>query len=106
MCRICFKRPGNVAYHLIPKQRGHGVRWLVENGVLACSQCNFGEMINRASYRDKHIFLFGKDRVEGIEKVASESVGMKVDRFSVFSALSLELKKIGIEFVAGMAPER
>lgn len=69
-CRICTLEYGEVAYHLIPKQRGDAVRWLPENGVLACSSCNYGEMVRRADYRDKHVKLFGKELIEGLEEKA------------------------------------
>lgn len=67
LCRICGRRPGAVAYHLVPKQRGNAVRWLLENGVLACSPCNYAEHMNRSLYRDKHVALFGKEFIESIE---------------------------------------
>lgn len=70
MCRICGKAGGAIAYHIVPKQRGDAVRWLKENGVLACTGCNYGEVMRRADYRDKHVALFGRELVEGIEEKA------------------------------------
>lgn len=68
LCRICGKRPIEVGYHIVPKQMGYGVRWLIENGCAACSPCNWGEHKNRALYRKKHIRIFGRERVEAIEE--------------------------------------
>lgn len=70
MCRICGNREGSVAYHIVPKQRGDAVRWRLDNGVLACSACNYAEQMNRSLYRDKHVKLFGKSHVEKIEAAA------------------------------------
>lgn len=92
ICRICGQRPGTVAYHIVTKQRGHSIRWMLTNGVLACAPCNLGEMMNRALYRDKHIALFGAGIVEGIEAIARARVA--VDLFFVESALKAEIQSI------------
>lgn len=61
---------GQVAYHLIPQQRGDAARFLEENVVWACRDANYGERMNRSLYRQKHIDLFGKERIERIESLA------------------------------------
>lgn len=78
MCRICGYREGTVAYHIIPRQHGKAVRWDIENGVLACSPCNFGEMVNRALFRDKHIRLFGEGVIKGLEFRARDGRGKQI----------------------------
>ena len=87
MCRICGNRPWVVAYHIVPKQRGNAVRWVLSNIVLACTNCNYGEMRNRSLYRDKHIVIFGKEYVERIEQVARDGNGKQVDKFAVLAEL-------------------
>lgn len=72
VCRVCGRSPGEVAYHIVPKQRGDAVRWLPENGVLACAACNMGEMLNRSLYRERHKRLFGAGLVEWLEAKAAE----------------------------------
>lgn len=69
-CRICSVRPIEVGYHIVPKQTGDAVRWLIENGCGACAPCNFGEHKNRSLYRKKHVRLFGREFVEKIEDKA------------------------------------
>ena len=59
---------GKVAYHIAPKMMGKAVRWLVSNGVLACSACNDGERKNRALYRRHHEELFGKAFVDSLHE--------------------------------------
>ncbi len=63
LCRICVCRPATLAYHIVPKQRGHSIRWDLEDGVGGCSTCNYGEVSNRSLYRDRHILLFGRQFV-------------------------------------------
>jgi len=92
MCRICGKREGNVAYHLIPQQRGDATKFLKENMVLACRGCNYGEYKNRSLYRDKHILIFGKEHIENLERIAS--IGKKFSRD--------ELKSIEEDMLARM----
>lgn len=69
-----FKRigfhAGQVAYHLIPQMRGDAARFLQINIVWACSDANQGERLNRSLYREKHIKVFGLDRILKIEEVA------------------------------------
>lgn len=67
VCAICGERPIEVAYHIVPKQRGDSVRWDLENGCGACSRCNRGEQLNRSLYRDKHLVIFGRELIERIE---------------------------------------
>ena len=69
-CLVCKTRPAELGYHLVPKQRGYAVRWDLDNGVAGCSVCNMGEMMNRSLYRQKHVELFGKDRIEFLEAKA------------------------------------
>ena len=94
VCRICRWRRGTTAYHIVPKQRGHSIRWLLENGVLSCAPCNGGEVWNRSLYRDKHISLFGKDFVERIEAKSRAGQGFPVDRWAVHLILTQELKRL------------
>lgn len=61
---------GEVAYHLIPQKRGDAARFLRENVVWACHAANFGEVNNRDLYREKHITIFGQERIEGIEAIS------------------------------------
>lgn len=70
LCRICQKRMGILAYHLVPQQRGDAARFIEANVVWACGPCNFGEMMNRSLYREKHIIIFGKERIERLEEIA------------------------------------
>lgn len=74
MCRICMAAPAQVAYHIVPKQRGYAIRWDLENGCGACSPCNGAEMMNRSLYREKHILLFTRQFVEKIESRANAMV--------------------------------
>lgn len=76
-CVICRVRPADVAYHIVPKQRGHHVRWLLENGCASCSDCNFGEVMNRSMYRSKHISIFGRDLVERIEDMPRKKFSLQ-----------------------------
>lgn len=69
-CRIFKDRPGEVGYHLVPQQRGDAARFLPENVVWASAAANDGERLNRSLYREKHVAIFGKNRVEAIEAVA------------------------------------
>lgn len=59
-----------MGYHIIPQQRGDAARFIPENVVWACAAANYGEVMNRSLYREKHIAIFGRDRVERIEKTA------------------------------------
>lgn len=83
LCRICAIRYADTAYHIVPKQRGNAIRWLLENGTFSCTPCNFGEQMNRSLYRDKHIVIFGKDRVEAIELIARQANGQQPDKWAV-----------------------
>lgn len=74
LCRICGKRPIEVAYHLVPQQRGDATRYREDNVVGACCGCNYGEVRNRSLYREKHIDLFTRDHIERLEKIAREAV--------------------------------
>lgn len=75
-CRLGAECPektqhfGTLAYHIVPAQRGDSARFIPENVVWACRQSNYGEVMNRSLYRDKHIAIFGKDRIERIEAIA------------------------------------
>src|SRR3990167_3214785 len=78
MCRICGKKPYKVGYHLVPKKKGDAVRWDPANLVAACTQCNYGESMNREIYRDKHIALFG-DAFLAIEEKSRQIVKFSMD---------------------------
>lgn len=67
LCRICKVQPATLGYHIVPKQRGDSVRWLLENGCAARFACNGAEVMNRSLYRDKHVQIFGRELVERIE---------------------------------------
>lgn len=72
-CRIHQKEgfhSGEVPYHLIPQQRGDAARFIEENVVWACRNANYGEMMNRSLYDQKHIDLFGKERIDRIKAIA------------------------------------
>lgn len=79
-CRICRKRPIECAYHLVPKQRGLSIYYNLDNLVGACAACNFGEHLNRSLYRDKHIVLFGKERIERLEAEAAVKIKLTRDQ--------------------------
>lgn len=64
------KHHGEVAYHIVPQQRGDAARFIPENVVWACAAGNFGEKMNRSLFRDKHIGRWGKDLVERLEAIA------------------------------------
>ncbi len=67
LCRICGIRPGDTAYHLVPRQRGWPIACDLENGVLSCGPCNNSERNNRSLFQDvKHPAIFG---VEFIAKL-------------------------------------
>lgn len=71
-CPVKVPHPGTLAYHLVPAQRGDATRFIPENVVWACSSANYGEVMNRSLYRQKHVDLFGKDLIEGLELKARE----------------------------------
>lgn len=77
-CRLGVECPtktphsGEVAYHVIPAQRGDSTRFVPENVVWACAAANYGECRNRSLYRDKHCRLFGAAMVEALEAQARE----------------------------------
>lgn len=62
--------PGGVAYHLTCQGTGDGARFIPDNVLWCCSAANFGEKMNRAIYRMRHVELFGKERIERIEEAA------------------------------------
>lgn len=61
---------GEVAYHVCPQSTGDGARFIPENVIWCCAAANFGEKMNRATYRMRHIELFGRERIERIEAAA------------------------------------
>jgi len=77
-CRLMPECPnkkyhfGTLAYHIVPAQRGDATRFFTENVVWACRQANYGEVMNRSLYREKHIKVFGRERVERLEALARE----------------------------------
>lgn len=94
LCRICSWRPGNTAYHIVPKQYGIATRWVLENGVLSCGPCNGAEMMNRLQYLEKHKQLFGEKFVEDMMRRARIGRGSSVDRWVIHLMLTQELKKL------------
>lgn len=94
MCQICAERPAEVGYHLVPKQRGYAIRWLLEAGIAACSPCNLGEMMNRSLYREKHIKIFGLELIEGLEAIAAKKVHFSIpDLRDTATSLRLKIKE-------------
>lgn len=71
-CPTKTPHPGFLAYHLVPAMRGDSTRFIEENVVWACSEANYGEVMNRSLYRQKHVDLFGKDLIERLEATARE----------------------------------
>jgi hypothetical protein len=93
-CRICHRRKGVLAYHIVPKQMGHAIRWLLENGVLGCVECNGGEVSNRTLYRMKHCKMFGEEFVKRLENQAVAGQGHPIDRWAVKLILERELERL------------
>lgn len=94
--RMCSGR-GEVAYHLVPKQRGDAVRWDLENGVLACSACNGGESANRDLYADYHVELFGKELIDGLKARSRTLVKFsRVDLWSIAEGIRTEIGRVRI----------
>ncbi len=95
-CRLSWEcptktpHPGFLAYHLVPAQRGDSTRFVPENVVWACSAANYGEVMNRSLYRQKHVDLFGKDLIEQLEAKARE---IKQYKMSELLEMRVELKK-------------
>src|SRR6266404_3180333 len=56
---------GDSSCHIVPQKRGDAARFLREGIYWGCRAANYGEMMNRDLFRDKHIARFGKDLVEG-----------------------------------------
>lgn len=90
LCRCCGKNAGTVACHIVPKQRGKAIRWRLDNGYLGCSGCNWGEMINRSLWRDKHVAMFGRDKIEELEEASRKKakfwISQLVDMQKIFTA--------------------
>lgn len=83
---------GEVAYHLIPQQRGDATRFRRDNIVWACRRANYGEFRNRSLYREKHIQIFGRARIESIEEAAKAIVQFsRADLLEMFDNLRSEL---------------
>lgn len=99
-CRICGQVKPLVGYHLVPKKRSCGIRWLLENGVQGCSPCNFGERMNPGKYRDKHIALVGRERMEKLEALAKPGTQFRLDDLLAIGAW---LKAV-IEAAPGQQP--
>lgn len=72
-CEVCLRRPIQVAYHIVPRG-DEATRWDLENGVGACSACNFGELKMRrrspGSIYRRHVKLFGAERIERLVALA------------------------------------
>lgn len=73
-CRIHGHHRGELAYHLTPQSRGDAARFIPENVVWACAAANDGERWHRTLYREKHIAIFGIERVERIEAISRTHV--------------------------------
>lgn len=78
MCRLGDECPtktphhGTLAYHVVPAQRGDSTRFVPSNVVWACSAANYGEVMNRSLYRDKHCRVFGTAMIEELEAQARQ----------------------------------
>lgn len=67
ICVICHNRPIQVAYHIVSR-KDDATRWDMDNGCGSCAPCNYFEFLNRGhKVRDKHIAIFGIERVEWLE---------------------------------------
>lgn len=93
-CRVCMvkiqlgfrigsPRPAEVAYHIVP--RGDDMtRWLLSNGVAACSQCNWGELQSRtrtstkAHYRALHAAMIGERELCILESLAKQTANFSL----------------------------
>lgn len=70
-CRSCKWRTGTTACHKVPKQRGYAVRWLLINGYLGCSSCNFSEVMNRSLWQNKRfVIIFGQSEMDELNRIA------------------------------------
>lgn len=63
-----------VAYHIVPQQRGDATRYDEDNVVGACRRCNRGEQLNRSKYREVHVRVFGRELVGQLEDKARRVV--------------------------------
>ena len=61
---------GDRAYHIEPQQRGDAARFVPENVIWTCNAANYGEFRNRNAYGEKHIALFGEERIARIKAIA------------------------------------
>ena len=61
---------GDRAYHIEPQQRGDAARFVPENVIWTCNAANYGEYRNRNAYSEKHIALFGEERIARIKAIA------------------------------------
>lgn len=99
VCRICAGLSSTplVAYHIVPKQRGQGIRWDLENGCAACSHCNGAEMMNRSLYQDeRHPLLFGDAFIRDLKDRAAKRV--KFDRADLDHLLTLFKKIVSLGY--------
>ena len=94
LCRYGCGRVGVVAAHVVPKQFGHWIRWDLTNGMLACTNCNLGEVLNRTKYRMRHVDMFGSKMIDGLERKARLGRGHPVERGVVYMILTAELRKL------------
>lgn len=93
LCRICGVRQIEVGYHLLPRQHD-STRWNLENGVGACCACNRGEQMNRLTYREKHIVLFGAAKMAYLEREARTIAKFSMaDLERIYEDLKKELQK-------------
>lgn len=93
LCRICGTRKIECAYHIHPRG-ADATRWDLENGVGACFACNYGEQQNRLAYREKHVVLFGRGKVEYLEAAARKiSPFSMADLQEIYDRLAQEITK-------------
>ena len=62
---------GSLAYHLLPQHRGDAFRFIEKNVVWACRRANYGEVMNRSDYADKHEQIFGAPHIQAIKDEAA-----------------------------------
>lgn len=71
-CRIHGGHPGQCGYHIFPQMLGDAYRFIPENVVWACFPANRGEQLNRSLYAEKHVEIFGQERLDLIRAKAKE----------------------------------
>ena len=77
-CLVCNLRMIEDAYHIIPAGESLATKYDPGNLVGACSDCNGKEKFSRRKYAVKHVTLFGKEKMDELERRAARKV--KFDR--------------------------